>query len=282
MNLDVPALVTVVVPAYKAADFIERTLHSLAAQTWGNLEVIVGDDASPDSTAEVVAAFAARHPNVKTVLRTKNLGWIGNTNDLMKRAQGAYVCFLPHDDWIEPTYVEKLVRALEEHRDAVIAYCDMTFGFDGEEGSVRSFVGLIGVSSPIERAKLMLPMPENWWVPHGIVRTSAFRSIGGLRTAPFIGHISADFTWLFELALIGGFIRVPEVLYHKVWMPESLSYNWDTRFNRKAALLMAVAMATARSSLGPSDKARLLGIIAGEAGYRTAIKVANRVGLARP
>ena len=52
-------LVTALVPTYNGAAFIGRTLDSLAAQTWPNLEILIGDDCSTDETLEVVTAFAA-------------------------------------------------------------------------------------------------------------------------------------------------------------------------------------------------------------------------------
>jgi glycosyltransferase involved in cell wall biosynthesis len=251
--------VTAVVPAYKAASFLGRTLQSLAAQTWENLEIIVGDDASPDSTAVVIRDFAAGRPNVKTVPRKDNLGWMGNTNDLMARASGDYVFFMPHDDALEPTYVERLATALQAQPDAVIAYSDLDFARLGEAPKVHSFSLLSGLDSPVARARVMAGMPPNWWVPHrGVFRREAFLALGGLRPAPFIGQFSADYTWLFQLALAGGFIRVPEVLYHKVWMPESLSLNWKAKGSRHA-LLLAAAAGTLRSRIGPADKARILG-----------------------
>lgn len=254
--------VTAVVPAYRSAAFIGRTLDSLAAQTWENLEILVGDDASPDDTADVIRDFAARRPNVTTVLRRQNIGWMANTNDLMARASGDYLFYMPHDDILEPAYVERLATALEARPAAVIAYSDLDFAKLGEQPAIHAFSAISGLASPVARARVMATMPRNWWVPHrGLIRSEAFRALGGLRPAPFIGQFSADFTWLFQLALAGEFVRVPEVLYHKVWMPESLSLNWTSRRNPKRALLLAAVANTFRADLGWTDKAAVVGAI---------------------
>ncbi len=97
--------VTALVPTYNGAAFIRRTLDSLAAQTWPDLEILVGDDRSTDATLEVVRRFAEEHPNTRIVDREANLGWLRNSNDLMERATGELQFFAFHDDVVAPTYV---------------------------------------------------------------------------------------------------------------------------------------------------------------------------------
>jgi len=263
--------VTAIVPAYKSARFIGETLDSLAAQTWDNLEILVGDDASPDDTAEVVRTFAERHPNARVVLRPRNMGWIANTNDLMAQATGEFLFYMPHDDLLEPTYVERLAGALADRPQAIIAYSDLLFGEVCRPATVHSFDRLSGIESGVTRASQMLRMPYGWWVPHrGVFRARAFRAIGGLRPAPFIGQFSADFPWLVQMAALGGFVRVPEVLYHKRWMPESLSRNWTGGHDPKRALLMSAALGIRGLPIGRGDKAAILAGLAGYAAAREA------------
>ena len=104
--------VTALVPTYNGAEFIMRTLDSLAAQTWPNLEILIGDDRSTDDTLEVVRRFAEQSPGHAVLERDANLGWLRNSNDLMARADGELMFFAFHDDVVAPTYVEKLVAAL--------------------------------------------------------------------------------------------------------------------------------------------------------------------------
>lgn len=118
-------LVSALVPTYNGAAFIGRTLDSLAAQTWPNLEVLIGDDRSTDDTLAVVERFAAAHPNVRVLERDTNLGWLRNSNELMAEARGELMFFAFHDDVVAPTYVEALVAALRADPDAVLAFSDM-------------------------------------------------------------------------------------------------------------------------------------------------------------
>ena len=117
--------VTALVPTYNGARFIRRTLDSLAAQTWTNLEILIGDDCSTDDTLEIVRRFASEHPDTRVLERDANLGWLRNSNELMTRATGELLFFAFHDDIVAPTYVETLVRALEGNERAEL-------GSDGE------------------------------------------------------------------------------------------------------------------------------------------------------
>lgn len=108
--------VTAILPSYNAAEFIHATLDSLAAQTWPNLEILIGDDCSTDNTPDILRAFVAKQPNARLIIREKNLGWVENMNDLMTRAQGEYMFFAFHDDIVAPTYVERLCCARRPSR----------------------------------------------------------------------------------------------------------------------------------------------------------------------
>ena len=90
--------VVALVPAWRSAAFIQETLDSLGAQTYPNLHVLISDDASPDNTAEICEAFAARRANTRVIRQAKNLGWIGNVNALLREAAGDYFFFAFHDE----------------------------------------------------------------------------------------------------------------------------------------------------------------------------------------
>ena len=69
--------VTAMLPSYNGEAFIQRTLDSLAAQTWDNLEILIADDCSTDRTPQIVADFAAGHANVR-LLRVGTGTWAGS------------------------------------------------------------------------------------------------------------------------------------------------------------------------------------------------------------
>lgn len=250
-------LVTALVPTYNGAAFITRTLESLAAQTWPDLEILIGDDRSTDDTLDVVRRFAESHPNTRIVERDANLGWLRNSNDLMARARGEAMFFAFHDDVVAPTYVEELVGALRTNERAVLAFSDMhVHELDGRV-SLHAFDELEGLRTSLGRGRVMVRRPGDWWVPNrGLFRSSAFARVGGIHPNEK-GEYSADWTWLLGLCLIGEFVRVPEVLCTKYYTAASLSKRWPHDDAQLLALRRSGIAEIRRSTLDPVRKALL-------------------------
>jgi glycosyltransferase involved in cell wall biosynthesis len=249
--------VTALVPTYNGAQFIQRTLDSLAAQTWTNLEILIGDDCSTDDTLEIVRRFANTHPDTRVLERDSNLGWLRNSNELMAQAAGELMFFAFHDDVVAPTYVESLVRALEGDPRAVLAFSDMiVHELDGRT-RFHVFEQLEGVTDPVERGRVMIRRKGDWWVPNrGLFRASAFAAVGGIH-ANDQGEYSADWTWLLGLSLVGPFVRVPEVLCDKFYQSGSLSKQWPHDGAQLLALQRAGVSEIRHSALSPLQKLEL-------------------------
>ena len=103
--------VSVVIPAYDAADTIADTLESLLAQTHREWEAVVVDDGSRDDTAKVVEGFTRRDARIRMV-RQANAGEAGARNTGIAAAQYEWLLFLDADDWIAPAYLERMTGAL--------------------------------------------------------------------------------------------------------------------------------------------------------------------------
>lgn len=250
--------VTALVPCYNSAEFILRTLECLAAQTWPNLEILIGDDCSNDETLEVVNRFAEGRRNVRVLERDTNLGWLRNTNDLMAQATGELMFFAFHDDLIAPSYVEKLVGALCDRPEAVLSFSDLELiELDGS-GSIRIYDELTGLDNSFVRGFVMARCRRGWWIPNrGLFRATAFRRIGGIKPND-CGEYSADWTWLLHLSLLGEFVRVPEVLCQKFYKKGSLSKTWPHDATQRAALQRAGIREIRESHLGSLQKVLLI------------------------
>lgn len=255
-------LVTALVPTYNGADFIMRTLDSLAAQTWSHLEILIGDDRSTDDTLEIVREFASRHPNTRVLERESNLGWLRNSNDLMANARGELMFFAFHDDVVAPTYVEELAGALAANERAVLAFSDMHV--HELDGTVHHnvFDALDGVETALDRGRIMVRRPDEWWVPNrGLFRSSAYVEVDGIH-ANDRGEFSADWTWLLGLSLIGEFVRVPEALCTKYYQATSLSKRWPHDADQVLALKRSGIAEIRRSRrLSSAQKAILTGYL---------------------
>jgi glycosyltransferase involved in cell wall biosynthesis len=106
-------LVSIIIPAYNAAGFVATTLSSVQQQTYTQLEIVVVNDGSTDSTAEIVGQYAQSDPRIKLLSKT-NGGVAAARNWGLKHAQGEYVAFLDADDIWHPTKIERQLETLLE------------------------------------------------------------------------------------------------------------------------------------------------------------------------
>lgn len=103
--------VSVVVPLYNAEDTISNALKSLLSQTWPEIEIIVVDDCSTDTSLEVVSTFT-KYPNVKVLTNSENMGAYPTRNRGAKQASGDFITVMDADDWAHPQKIELQVLPL--------------------------------------------------------------------------------------------------------------------------------------------------------------------------
>jgi len=113
-------LVSVLIAAYQAEEFIGETLESTLAQSWKKTEIIVVDDGSRDLTAQVVAKYAARHSNIR-LIQQANAGQSAALNHAYRLSQGQLIKFLDADDLLSPTCIELQVLRLTNSPHAIAA-----------------------------------------------------------------------------------------------------------------------------------------------------------------
>ena len=112
-TIDWERKVSVLIPAYNVEQYIRMCLNSVINQTYGNLEIIVVNDGSTDSTPEIIDEFC-RTDNRIIVYNQKNSGLSATRNLLLTKFTGDYVFFLDSDDWLPLDSIEYLVRIIEE------------------------------------------------------------------------------------------------------------------------------------------------------------------------
>lgn len=110
--------VSVVIPAWNAAAFIERTLASVAAQTFKDFEVVVVDDGSSDDTKAVVDRFLAAEGLRGRCIRQENKRIAGARNTGIRAAEAELVAFLDHDDLWRPDKLERTLAEFDAHPEA--------------------------------------------------------------------------------------------------------------------------------------------------------------------
>ena len=131
-------MVTFVVPCYKLAHLLPECVESILSQTYGDFEVLIMDDCSPDNTAEVAQSFT--DPRVRHIRNEPNLGHLRNYNKGIGLAKGKYVWLISADDRLRVPYVlERYVNVMEQQPEAGFACCPGFEMQDGKETRVAAY-----------------------------------------------------------------------------------------------------------------------------------------------
>jgi glycosyltransferase involved in cell wall biosynthesis len=192
--------VSVVIPCYNLGQFLDEAVSSVLAQTFQDFEILIVDDGSTDAATQAILAGYSR-PKTR-VIRAAHAGLAAARNLGISHATGRYLCALDADDTLEPTFLEKLTRTLDE--DPSLAFCSSwlrTFGDETWEWKP-------------ERCDLPTLLWEDTVLTAAVVRREVVVAVGGYDTAmPEQG----DEDWDLWLTLVERGYRgaiLPEILFN--------------------------------------------------------------------
>ena len=113
--------VSIIIPVYNCAPYIDRCIRSLMMQTYKDIEIIAINDGSPDNSSSIIEALAAEDPRI-TLITQENQGVCIARNNGIAAATGNYLLFVDGDDYVDPDYIENLVTAAQKNdSDLVIS-----------------------------------------------------------------------------------------------------------------------------------------------------------------
>ena len=122
--------VSVLVAVYNAEQYLDKCLNSLLSQTLGDIEVVCVDDASTDSSLQILRRYEAGDSRIKVVALEHNTGLAHARNVALREAEGEYICMLDADDWYSDDALEKAATILDNNADIdcvlfrLCYYCD--------------------------------------------------------------------------------------------------------------------------------------------------------------
>jgi glycosyltransferase involved in cell wall biosynthesis len=208
--------VTSLIPAFNAAATIRRAIDSALGQTYQNLEVVVVDDGSRDTTSEIVGSYA--RDDVRLIRLSSNQGASGAVNEGIAAAKGEFIAFLDADDEWLPTKLAKQIAALQSNPRAVMATCGCRF-VDGDGNVFREF----GMPPPgIDKSEVWRSLLAATFIakPCVVARTAALRAVG-----PFDIDlpVAEDQNMWIRLSMTGEVEFVPEYLTLVHDAPRSLT-----------------------------------------------------------
>lgn len=132
-------LVSVIMPAYNAAQFIEESIRSVRNQTVTDWELIVVDDCSADETGQFVNRLAAEDPRIRLIRNEVNSGVAKTRNRALDLVRGQYVAFLDSDDIWYPEKLEKQIALLEK-KQADLSYSSYRLVRAEDKAPIRNYL----------------------------------------------------------------------------------------------------------------------------------------------
>ena len=126
--------VSIIVPVYKAEEYLERCVESLVHQTYQNIEIILVDDGSPDDCPALCDAYAKQDDRI-VVVHKPNGGLVSAWQAGVKASSGSYLAFVDSDDWVETDMLEGMTAYLSEgetdHKEIIC--CNFVINRPGRE-----------------------------------------------------------------------------------------------------------------------------------------------------
>jgi glycosyltransferase involved in cell wall biosynthesis len=119
------------VPVYNEENYLRETLESLLAQTCGDFEIIVSDNASTDGTEAICREFAAADPRLRYIRQTANIGAPANWNFVAREARGRYFKWSSASDLVLPHFLQSCIQPMEADSSIVLCYGKTSY-IDGE------------------------------------------------------------------------------------------------------------------------------------------------------
>ena len=202
--------VSVGLPVYNGERYLALAIESILAQTFGDFELIIGDNASTDGTEEICRRFAAADKRIRYLRHPTNIGGGRNFNEVYYQGRAPYFRWAAHDDLHAPEYLARCVDALDADSSLVACHTHVRF-IDAEGRAIHDHVyppGHAAARDPASRFADLLREDRHSLEMFGLFRVSALRS-----TRLLGGYVASDRVLRAHLGLLGRFHVVPEPLF---------------------------------------------------------------------
>lgn len=199
-----PEAVTIGLPVYNGARFLDEALDALRAQTYPALRILASDNASTDETPAILARHAAADPRITVVRQTTNIGGAGNFSYTLEAAETSLFLWAAHDDILAPTFVERCVETLAAYPDALLCTTDIV-RIDEAGHRIDMLFNLDSRGLDLNGRVEELMHRGGWYAMYGVFRRERF-------PLPLIVRYGGDVTKTAQLLTHGHVVKVPEPL----------------------------------------------------------------------
>lgn len=131
-------LISVIVPIYNVEKYLSKCINSILEQTYKNLEIILIDDGSDDSSPQICDKYSKKDKRIK-VIHKENKGVSSSRNKGLELSTGKYIVFVDSDDYIDKQMIEKLYNNLIENK-ADISVCNHYYNYQKDTFELKKFL----------------------------------------------------------------------------------------------------------------------------------------------
>jgi len=198
---------SILMPTFNGAAFLERQVASIVAQSWGDFELLIHDDGSSDGTPDMIRNAASADRRIKPSFADKNAGQAESLRLLLSRANGNLIAFSDQDDlWAEG----KLQALLDALGSAAAAYGTSVLIDENDEELGRNLFDHVG--APIDGRNRIRPLFSNTVSGHALLLRRSILHEGAFRTRPMFDALLAA-----AASFAGGLVYVPTaVTRHRI------------------------------------------------------------------
>ena len=217
-------LVSIGVPVYNGERSIRRALDALRAQTYDNLELVISDNASTDSTSAICQEYAAKDRRIKYFRNPVNVGLYENFRRVVTLATGEYFMWAAADDLKPPTAVEHCVRAMLHNDRAVTVHGIIVIRTaDGNESAAHPNEIQLNDKSAATRIRNFT---------YGLRHHAMFFCLhrrAALMQARLGNHVGQDYLLCLQMCLLGAieYVPVPVIIYQERGRRPSTNLMYD-------------------------------------------------------
>lgn len=149
--------VSIIVPVHNVTQYIARCVESLQNQEYSDIEIILVDDGSTDSSGCICDRYANADARIK-VIHQENSGVSSARNTGIKAASGEYICFVDGDDYVQKDYVSYLLQLALKTNVPVAITSSVMSDFDNKSDSNRDFNTITGYQATVKMLSYRFPI----------------------------------------------------------------------------------------------------------------------------
>jgi glycosyltransferase involved in cell wall biosynthesis len=222
-------LVSIAMPVYNGEKWLDQAIGTLIKQTYENVEIIIADDCSSDSSQKICEKYTSRYSQITFIKNETNLGAQGNFRKILNLSSGKYIIYASQDDYWDENFISYLVEKLESDNGAVLAasatqlldkkdkkYKELRYNGKWNPEKLSPYRLIYSLMLPLNYGKWIENKDNEKWIKnnfffHGVLRTDTLKYCYRI----FPGVAGHDRHFLLLLALSGKWCYVDRVLYFR-------------------------------------------------------------------